>query len=116
MKTFNRNNLSALLALTLGILVLTSAKSTETIATTDLEPVVEDFSYMDDVEEYVDAYFDELIQEESLFTDYVKVYNGNDELLLEGERSSFSDSEMKVLHQADLLTQERGTAYYQLNN
>ncbi len=104
------------MALVLGVLVLTSAKSTETIASTDLEPVVEDLSYVDEVEEYVDAYFEELIQEESLFTDYVKIYNGNDELVLEGERSSFSDTEMQVLHQADLLTQERGTAYYQLNN
>ena len=115
MKNMSNKNFSALLALMLGVLVLTSAKSSETISSTDLEPMVEDLSYLDDLDEYVDAYFDEVIQEESLFTDYVKVFNSNDELVVEGDRSTLSDGDMQLLHQADLLTESRNTAYYQLH-
>lgn len=116
MKTISKKNFSALLALVLGVLVLTSAKSTETNNSTDPEPKVEDLSYIKDIEEYVDACSEEVILDESLFTDYVKVFNSNDELVVEGERSSLSEDELKQLYQANLLTESRGTAYYQMNN
>ena len=116
MKTISKKNFSALLALVLGVLVLTSAKSTETNNSTDPEPKVEDLSYIKDIEEYVDACSEEVILEESLLTDYVKVFNSNDELVVEGERSSLSEDELKQLYQANLLTESRGTAYYQMNN
>lgn len=116
MKTISKNNFSALLALMLGVLVLTSAKSSETMLPTDPEPIVEDLSYMDEIEEYVEAYFTDFVQEESLLTDYVKVFNSNDELVVEGERSSLSKEELQKLHQANLLTENRGVAYYQMNN
>ena len=97
------------MVLILGVIVLTSAKPTDT------KPVVEDYSYLEEVEEYVDSYFEELTQEAFQLPDYVRIFDANDNLVLEGERSSLLPEQTQVLNQADLLTEDRGTAYYQLN-
>ena len=97
------------MALILGVIVLTSAKPTDT------KPIVEDYSYLEEVEEYVDSYFEELTQQAFQLPDYVRIFDANDNLVLEGERSSLLPEQTQVLNQADLLTEDRGTAYYQLN-
>ena len=117
MKTLSNRNISALFALLLAGVILTSAKS-ESLANLPEFPGSEETHYVDDLDEYVDEYFDEY--DEDIFefetSDFVKVYDENDELVVSGERDQLSDHELKILRQADLLIDQLGTAYYQLNN
>lgn len=116
MKKVSKKNISALIALILVGTILTSAKPNN-ITLEETPAVSADLSYVDDVEEYVDAYFEELFEEEmNIDEDYIKVFDSNDELLVEGNRESLNKEELQILRQADLLTEQSGTAYYQLNN
>lgn len=117
MKKVSKINISALFALLLAGVILTSAKS-DSLAKLPESPISsEETHYVDDLDEYVDEYFDEF-EEEDIFeaSDFVKVYDENDELVVSGERDQLNEYELKILRQADLLIDQLGTAYYQLNN
>lgn len=77
--------------------------------------LVYDEDYLEEIDAYVDQYLAEnLVQFEVV--DYVKVYNDNQELLVEGEKGSLSEDQLRLLRQADLLSELNGTAYYQINH
>lgn len=115
MKTVSKRNISALFALLLAGTILTSAKS-DSVASLSEVPSIEDAHYSEYVEEYVEDYFEEIAFEAFETSDYVKVFDANNELLISGERSELEEGQLQILRQADLLTEQSGTEYYQLNN
>lgn len=115
MKTVSKKNISALLALLLAGTIFTSAKS-ESIENLSESTASADAHYIEYVDEYVDDYFEEMEVEEMEVEELVKVYGENSELLVSGVRSELSVEELQILRQADLLIEQSGTEYYQLNN
>lgn len=115
MKKVSKRNISALFALLLAGTILTSAKS-DSVASLSEVPTVEDAHYTEYVNEYVDEYLEEIESEAFETSEYVKVYDANNELLVSGERSELEEDQLQILRQADLLTEQSGTEYYQLNN
>ncbi|NVK85115.1 MAG: hypothetical protein HWE21_12390 [Cytophagia bacterium] len=123
MKKLNKSRISAVMALMLAGTILASAstpiknnpvndKSDNNKVETEL---VYDEDYLEEIDAYVDQYLAEnLVQFEVV--DYVKVYNDNQELLVEGEKGSLSEDQLRLLRQADLLSELNGTAYYQINH
>lgn len=79
------------------------------------EALVYDEDYLEEIDAYVDQYLAEnLVQFDVV--DYVKVYDDNQELLVEGEKGSLNEDQLRLLRQADLLSELNGTAYYQINH
>lgn len=115
MKTVSKRNISALFALLLAGAILTSAK-TESVARLSEVPSIVDSHYTEYVEEYVEDYFEEIEIDVFETSEYVKVYDANNELLMSGERSELDEDQLQILRQADLLIEQSGTEYYQLNN
>ncbi|OEK01556.1 hypothetical protein BFP97_08485 [Roseivirga sp. 4D4] len=115
MKTVSKRNISALFALLLAGTILTSAKS-DSVASLSEVPTIEEAHYLEYVDEYVEDYYEEMDDELFETSEYVKVYDANNELLVAGERSELDQDQLQILRQADLLTEQSGTEYYQLNN
>ncbi len=115
MKKVSKRNISALFALLLAGTILTSAKS-DSVASLSEVPAIEDAHYAEYVDEYVDDYFEAIEFEAFESPEFVKIYDTNNELVVSGERSELDKDQLQVLRQADLLTEQLGTKYYQLNN
>ena len=115
MKNVSQRNISALLALLLAGTILTSAK-TDSVASLSEVPSIEDANYTQYVDEYVQDYFEAIESDTFETSEYVKIYDVNSELLMSGERSEMDEDQLQLLRQADLLIEQSGTEYYQLNN
>ena len=118
MKKLSIKNISALCALLLAGTILTSAKSNHISNTSSDKPTAKELEYYEEIESYMKEYFEEeVLFEEAEFevTDHVKVYDEDNKLVVEGEKSELSTGDLQTLHQADLLTEANGTAYYRLN-
>jgi len=115
MKTVSKRNISALFALLLAGTILTSAK-TDSVASLPEVPSIEDSHYTQYVDEYVQDYFEAIESDMFETSEYVKIYDANSELLVSGERSELDEDQLQLLRQADLLIEQSGTEYYQLNN
>jgi len=115
MKTVSKRNISALFALLLAGTILTSAK-TDSVASLPEVPSIEDSHYTQYVDEYVQDYFEAIESDTFETSEYVKIYDTNSELLVSGERSELDEDQLQLLRQADLLIEQSGTEYYQLNN
>ena len=79
------------------------------------ETLVYDDAYLEQIDAYVDQYLQESIVEFKTI-DYVKVYDNNQQLVVEGDKNNLNEDQLRLLRQADLLSELNGTAYYQLNN
>ena len=79
------------------------------------ETLVYDDAYLEQIDAYVDQYLQETVIEFKT-VDYVKVYDSNQQLLVEGDKGNLDSDQLKLLRQADLLSELNGTAYYQINN
>jgi len=117
MKHLNKSKISAVIALMLAGTILASAASIPT----NNDPIVDKDTYLTYDEEYleeIDAMVDQYMEEnivEFQTVDYIKVYDSNQELLIEGEQGELDLEQLKILRQADLLSEMNGTAYYQIN-
>ena len=118
-----KNRISAVMALMLSGTILASASTT--IPNNPVnekandkkveEALVYDEAYLEEIDAYVEQYLAEnIVQFQEV--DFVKVYDSNQELLVEGEKSSLGEDQLRLLRQADLLSELNGTAYYQINN
>ncbi|MBO6660394.1 MAG: hypothetical protein JJ909_02565 [Roseivirga sp.] len=118
-----KNRISAVMALMLAGTILASASTT--IPNNPVnekandkkveEALVYDEAYLEEIDAYVEQYLAEnIVQFQEV--DFVKVYDSNQELLVEGEKSSLGEDQLRLLRQADLLSELNGTAYYQINN
>lgn len=80
--------------------------------------VEEAIEYDEDYLDQIDAYIDQYVLESTVEfqeIDYVKVFGSNQELLVEGVKGELDQDQLKLLRQADLLSELNGTAYYQIN-
>jgi hypothetical protein len=113
MKGTGQNKIAALIALLLvgSILTTVKAKSRE-----NRNPViVEDLSYLNDVQTYVDSYLEsQTYEEESI--DIIKVFDEKGSLVLQGKLGELSDEGLKIYRQADFLAALDNTCYYRLNS
>ena len=120
MKVLGQKNIWALVALLLAGTVISSARTTSPEVLVQPETIVEfedDFSYMEDVEEYVDDYFDSFVDEEDQPT-VIKVYDENGELVLIEDTSDneLSEDAIRLIRQSEFLTEYDDTIYYRLNS
>lgn len=118
-----KNRISAVMALMLAGTILASASTpipnnpvNEKANDKKVEEaLVYDEAYLEEIDAYVEQYLAEnIVQFQEV--DFVKVYGSNQELLVEGEKSSLGEDQLRLLRQADLLSELNGTAYYQINN
>lgn len=118
-----KNRISAVMALMLAGTILASASTpipnnpvNEKANDKKVEEaLVYDEAYLEEIDAYVEQYLTEnIVQFQEV--DFVKVYDSNQELLVEGEKSSLGEDQLRLLRQADLLSELNGTAYYQINN
>lgn len=119
MKTLNKSKISAVVALMLAGTILASAATTpinnQPVNDKAEATIVYDEDYLEDIDAYVEQYLaEEVVQFQTI--DYVKVYDDNQQLLVEGEKGSLNENQLKLLRQADLLSELNGTAYYQINH
>lgn len=118
MKKVNKSRISAVMALMLAGTILASATTpvkNNPINDKEEETLVYDDAYLEEIDAYVDEYLQQnIIEFETI--NYVKVYDSNQQLLVEGEKGTLSKDQLKLLRQADLLSELHGTAYYQINN
>lgn len=116
MKGLEKRIIPALFALLFAGALLTSASAT---SSKHIEPTIEeDFSYMEEVEDFVDDYFDSiLIEDVDLAIEWIKIYNKNGDLVIEENISNTTSEEiLKLLRQSDFLTEYDNTTYYRLNS
>lgn len=116
MKGLEKRIIPALFALLFAGALLTSASTT---SSKDIEPSIEeDFSYMEEVEDFVDDYFDSIqLEDEDLAVEWIKIYNQNGELVIEENISNTTSEEiLKLVRQSDFLTEYDNTTYYRLNS
>lgn len=120
MKNLGQRNIAALVALLLAGTVLTSASATSPEIISQPESALEyedDFSYMEDVQEYVDEYLESMMadQEEP---GVVKVYNEAGELVLIEDLSDneLSEEAIQLIRRSEYLTEFDDTTYYRLNS
>lgn len=73
-----------------------------------------DDAYLAEIDATVDQYFEEHVVEFQE-VDYVKVFNAQQELLVEGVQGELDEEGLKLLRQADKMSEFYGTAYYQIN-
>lgn len=112
MKNLGQKNISAFIALFLAITIVTSVDAKSNDSNT---PVIEeDLSYLEDVQEYVDAYMEPtpMVFEEDLQT--VKVFDAEGNLVLQGMVSELSEEGLRIYRQADYLSSLYNTKYYRL--
>ena len=95
------------------ILTSTQANSTKNESTS----IEEDYSYLEDVSDYVDEYIDSITSEEiDDSEETVKIYGKDGELILEEVLGDdISEETLKLIRQADFLTEYDNTTYYRLN-
>lgn len=120
MKILGHKNIWALVALLLAGTVISSARTTPSEVLVQPETTLEfedDFSYMEDVEEYVDDYFESMEFEESQ-PSVIKVYDENGELVLIEDTSDneLSEEAIRLIRQSEFLTEYDDTTYYRLNS
>mgnify|MGYP001135997690 CR=1 FL=1 len=118
MKQLNKSKISAVIALMLAGTILASAAKIPT----NNDPIVDkdiylnyDDEYLGEIDAMVDQYMEENIVEFET-VEHIKVYDSNQELVVEGEQGELDSEQLKLLRQADLLSELNGTAYYQINN
>lgn len=112
MKNIGQNKIAALVALLLVGSILTSVKAKSLAHKTT---IIEDQSYLEDVQEYVDSYFETVSLEEEQVS-IVKVFDQNGNLVLQGKLGELSNDALKIYRQADFLSTIENTCYYQLNS
>lgn len=120
MKKIGRNNIWALVALLLAGMVITSARATSPEVLVQPESAVEfedDFSYVEEIEEYVDDYLESMVDEANE-PSIIKVYNEHGELVLIEDTSDneLSEEATRLVRQAEFLTEYDDTIYYRLNS
>ncbi|MFT7382292.1 MAG: putative proteasome-type protease [Roseivirga sp.] len=113
MKRIGQNKIAALVALLLVGSILTSVKAKSLAHKTPI--IIEDQAYLEDVQEYVDSYFETASLEEAPVS-IVKVFDQNGNLVLQGKLGELSDDALKIYRQADFLSTVENTCYYQLNS
>lgn len=118
-----KSRISAIMALMLAGTILASASTpipnnpvNDKINDSKVEEeLVYEDHYLEDIDAYVEEYLAEnMVQFDEV--DYIKVYDSNQKLLVEGDKGSLEEDQLKLLRQADLLSELNGTAYYQINN
>ncbi|HEY9117077.1 MAG TPA: hypothetical protein VIN11_04575 [Roseivirga sp.] len=117
--------ISAIMALLLAGTIIASASTpvnnpsnivTKNDSTVNVEEALTyDDHYLDQIDAYVDQYLLEATVE-FLEIEHVKVFGSNQELLVDGVKGQLDQDQLKLLRQADLLSELNGTAYYQINN
>ncbi|KYG80888.1 hypothetical protein AWW67_08690 [Roseivirga seohaensis] len=112
MKNLGQKNISALIALFLAITIVTSVDAKSNDSNTPI--FEEDLSYLEDVQEYVDAYMEPspMVFEEAPQT--VKVFDAEGNLVLQGMVSELSEEGLRIYRQADYLSSLYNTKYYRL--
>lgn len=113
MKRIGRNKIAALVALLLVGSILTTVKAKSFENKTPI--IVEDESYFEDVQAYVDAYFESKVIEE-VKIEIIKVFNEDGVLVLQGKMGELSEDGLRIYRQADFLSELSNTFYYQLNS
>lgn len=121
MRIIGQKNISALVALLLAGTVLTSAAASSPEVISATEPTIEfedDLSYMEDIQEYVDDYFESLMEIEEEQTNVIKIYDENGELVLseDASESELSEEATRLIRQSEFLTEYDDTSYYRLNS
>jgi hypothetical protein len=114
MKNIGQNKIAALVALLLVGSILTSVKAKSLEHKTPI--IIEDQAYLEDVQEYVDSYFETVSLEEEAPIDIVKVFDQDGKLVLQGKLGELSNDALKIYRQADFLSTVENTCYYQLNS
>jgi hypothetical protein len=116
MKGLEKRIIPTLLALLFAGALLTSASTTSSkhIKAT----IEEDFYYMEEVEDFVDDYFDSIqIEDEDSSVESIKIYNENGDLIIEENiTDTLSKELLKLMRQSDFLTEYDNTTYYRLNS
>uniref|UniRef100_UPI0040488E94 hypothetical protein n=2 Tax=Roseivirga sp. TaxID=1964215 RepID=UPI0040488E94 len=113
MKSIGQNKIIALIALLLVGSILTSVKAKSLEKRSPVE--VEDQAYLEEVQAYVDDYFENIeIEEEPI--NIVKVFDQNGSLVLQGKMGELSEEALKIYRQADFLSVVDNTCYYRLNS
>jgi len=116
MKGLEKRIIPALFALLFAGALLTSASTT---SSKHIEPTIEDdFSYMEEVEDLVEDYFDSiLIEDEDSTVESIKIYDSNGNLVIEESiTDTMSEETLKLIRQSDFLTEYDNTTYYRLNS
>ena len=121
MKTLGQKSIAALCALLVAGLVLTTANAKSPEIISEPEAAIEfedDFSYMEEVEEYVDEYLEAMKDIATEEPNVIKVYDENGELVLEENisDSELSDEATRLIRQSEFLTEYDDTTYYRLNS
>lgn len=123
MKKLSQKNTWALAALLLAGTIITSASATSpNVSVSEPEAIVEtmefedDFSYMEDVDAYVDHYLESMVGEDEL--SIVKVFDENGALVLSEDISEneLSEEAIRLIRQSEFLTEFDDTTYYRLNS
>ena len=114
MKALQKRNIAAFFAVLLGIVIITSVQANSTKST--VIPFEEDYSYVDDVQAFVDDYMESLTKEngeESNKT--IKIYDESGDLILEESytEGNMSEVALVLLHQSNFLTQQGSASLYQ---
>jgi hypothetical protein len=113
MKKIGRNKIAALIILLFVGSILTSLKAKSPEQTNPV--IIEDQSYLIDVQLYVDSYLESItIEEESIAI--IKVFDQSGILVLQGQMGELSKEGLKIYRQADFLSALDNTSYYQLNS
>ncbi|GHE69255.1 MULTISPECIES: hypothetical protein [Roseivirga] len=118
MKKVNKSRISAIMALLLAVTIIASAGtpiSNNFPNESEADSLAYDEHYLEQIDAYVDQYLIEHIVEFEE-VNYVKVYDANQQLIVEGIKTELGEEQLKLLRQADLLSELQGTAYYQINN
>ncbi len=112
-----KRNISALFALLLAGVLLTSARAnSKNIIESSFD---EDFSYLEEVEEYVDNWIEEYTSDdfEEDAIESVKIYDEDGELIHEEDLDEeLSEEVLRLIRQSDYLTEYDNTTYYRLNS
>ena len=125
MKTLGHKNIWALACLLLAGTIITSASALSPKSTSEApapEAILEtievedDFSYMEDIDAYVDKYLESMVEEED--ASIVKIYDENGVLILSEDISEneLSEEGIRLLRKAEFLTEYDDTTYYRLNS
>ena len=116
MKAFRKQNISAFVALLLGIVIITSAQANSPKHLSTIPAFEEDLSYVEDVQSFVDDYLGSLTEGDSeAVSRTIKIYNESGDLILEESyvEGNISEVASKMLRQSNFLTEQGSTSLYQ---
>jgi len=117
MKGLEKRIIPTLLALLFAGALLTSAGAT---SSNHIKSTIEDdYSYLEQVEDYVDEYIDSMILEKDneVVVESIKIYDADGALLIEENLGgNMSKETLKLMRQSDFLTEYENTTYYRLNS